>query len=182
MPSPAVAVDDPRDARRLTLTGLLYEVMSGLNARLLPQLAEHGLTDVEFAVLLRLARSPHHRLRMSDLTAQTSLTNSGITRVVDRLSHDGLVRREASPTDRRSIYAVITDEGMNRLEAALPGHLELVHHWLVRPLPESDVAKFEGILRVLRDGLRPEATAGAEDEVSAMALLDLSERAGCEVS
>lgn len=168
MRSMPVAVENLLDAQRLTLTGLLYEVMSGLDARLLPQLAEHGMTDVEFGVLLRLARSPHQRLRMSDLTAQTSLTNSGITRVVDRLAREGLVRREASPTDRRSIYAVITEDGRCRLEAALPGHLELVSRWLVDPLSEADLVKLEKILRDLRDVLRPGATAGAVEDVSDM--------------
>lgn len=174
MPTLDVAVDDLLAAERLTLTGLFYEVMSGLHAKLMPQLAEHGMTDVEFGVLLRLSRSPHSRLRMSDLTAQTSLTNSGITRVVDRLSRDGLVRREASPTDRRSIYAVITPDGMERLRAALPGHLELVQRWLVDPLPEADVARLIATLRVIRDRVRPEATAGAEDDDSELSSADLA--------
>ncbi len=78
-----VKVDDDR----LTLMGLLVEVMAGVEAAVGIQLTEHGLTQVEFGVLVRLSRSSRQRLRMSDLTAQTSLTNSGITRVVDRLSH-----------------------------------------------------------------------------------------------
>ena len=64
-----------------------------------------------FEVLLRLARTPGGRLRMSDLAAQTTLTASGLTRVVDRLEDAGLVKREACPTDRRSTYAVLTAEG-----------------------------------------------------------------------
>ena len=157
-------VDDLLRAERLTLMGLLYEAMHGVGAKLWPQLAEHGLTEAEFGVLLRLARSPHRRLRMSDLTAQTSLTNSGITRVVDRLSRDGLVRREASPTDRRSIYAVISELGLERLEAALPGHLELIGLWIVDPLTEPELLALSGALRKIRDLARPEATAGAYDD------------------
>ena len=45
---------------------------------------------------------------MTDLAAQTSLTTSGITRVVDRLVERGLVTRQACATDRRTTYAVIT--------------------------------------------------------------------------
>lgn len=156
-------VEDLLRAERLTLMGLLVEVMSGLGAKLWPQLGEHGLTDAEFGVLLRLARSPQRRLRMSDLTAQTSLTNSGITRVVDRLERDGLVRRKASEHDRRSIYAVLDDAGMRRVEETLPGHLELVQRWLVDPLSPAEVAAFGTALRKLRDEVRPDATAGADD-------------------
>ena len=55
-----------------------------------------------FEVLIRLARTPGQRLRMSDLAAQTTLSASGLTRAVDRLEAAGLVDREACPTDRRS--------------------------------------------------------------------------------
>ena len=42
-------------------------------------------------MLIRLARSPGSQLRMTDLAAQTSLSTSGVTRVVDRMERDGLV-------------------------------------------------------------------------------------------
>ena len=73
-----------------------------------------------FEVLIRLARSPEHRLRMTDLAAQTILSPSGLTRAVDRLVEAGLVEREACPTDRRSTYAVLTPEGERRVLKALP--------------------------------------------------------------
>ena len=84
---------------------------------------------------------------MTDLTAQTSLTSSGITRVVDRLVDRGLVGREACPTDRRSTYAVITGAGQQRLDAALPGHLELVERWLLGPLDAEQRRALEAALR-----------------------------------
>ncbi len=154
-----VEVDD----ERLTLMGLLVEVMAGVEGATGAQLAEHGLTWVEFGVLVRLSRSPRQRLRMSDLTAQTSLTNSGITRVVDRLSTAGLARREASPSDRRCTYAVLTPVGLERVEAALPGHLEVVRRWLVSPLTPSQLDGFVDSLRTVRDELRPDALAGADE-------------------
>src|SRR4051794_20121004 len=106
---------NPTDDERLTVMGLLAETWAGLTAKTAAQLAEHGLGDVEFEVLLRLARSPEGSLRMSDLSAQTSLTSSGITRVVDRLVHMGSVHRRACTADRRTTYAVITDAGRERL-------------------------------------------------------------------
>ena len=93
--------DDPR----ITAIGLFAEAFTGLSARFAAQLAGHKLSPVEFEVLMRLARSPGHELRMTDLAAQTSLSTSGVTRVVDRMERDGLLRRRACPTDRRSSYA-----------------------------------------------------------------------------
>ena len=62
----------------------------------------------EFEVLMRIARTPGLGLRMSDLAAQTLLTTSGITRVVDRLERDAPGRAARScPTDRRGSLAAI---------------------------------------------------------------------------
>jgi MarR family 2-MHQ and catechol resistance regulon transcriptional repressor len=151
----------PADDERLTVMGLLAETWAGLTALTAAQLAEHGLGDMEFEVLLRLARSPEGRLRMTDLAAQTSLTSSGITRVVDRLVQAGSLSREACTTDRRTTYAVLSDAGRERLGAALPGHIELLERWVVGPLTPEALASFVECLRVLRDGVRPCAEAGA---------------------
>lgn len=150
---------------RITAIGLFAEAFAGLNARFNVQLAEYQLAPVEFEVLLRLARSPRERLRMTDLSAQTSLTTSGITRVIDRLDRNGLVRREACATDRRSSYAVITSAGRCRLDAVLPGHLALIEEWFTGRLSADQLAAVLGGLRVVRDAVRPDAAAGATMEM-----------------
>src|SRR3954449_2431058 len=114
--------------------GLFAEAYVGLSTRFAAQLERNRLSPVEFEVLMRLARTPGRRLRMTDLAAQTSLSTSGVTRVVDRMDRDGLICREACASDRRSSYAVLTDPGLARLEEVLPGHLELVQQWFVGQL------------------------------------------------
>ena len=151
---------------RITAIGLLLETVGGLNARFAAQYAEHGLDPVEFEVLVRLARSPGRALRMSDLAAQTLLTSSGITRVVDRLEKDKLVERRACTTDRRGSFAAITRAGLARLDAVLPGHLELVERWFTGQLSDGQLDAFLDALRVVRDAVRPEATAGANQPAS----------------
>ncbi len=154
------------DDRRITAFGLFVEAYSGLTSRFAAQFDEHGLSAVEFEVLLRLARSPEHRLRMSDLAAQTSLSTSGVTRVVDRMERDGLVCRSACPSDRRSSYAVITQAGLARLDETLPGHLRLIEEWFTGQLdPRQLDALLEG-LRLVRDAVHPGATAGSDEQVS----------------
>lgn len=78
----------------------------------------HQLRLASYGVLLRLARAPASRLRMSELAALTPLTFSGVSRMVDRLERDGLVRREASAEDGRVACATLTSEGAARLQAA----------------------------------------------------------------
>jgi DNA-binding MarR family transcriptional regulator len=153
----AASYDDPR----ITAVGLLMETVGGLNARLAVQYAEHDLSAVEFEVLLRLRRSPKQQLRMTDLALQTMLTTSGITRVIDRLERDGLVERSACPTDRRGSLATITEAGAERLDAVLPGHLELLERWFTGQLTEVQLGGLLDGLRTVRDAVRPGATAGA---------------------
>lgn len=152
--------DDPR----ITATGLFAEAYAGLTARFAAQYAEHHLSAVEFEVLLRLARSPGQRLRMTDLAAQTSLSTSGVTRVVDRMERADLVRRTACPTDRRSSYAVITETGLARLNKVLPGHLELIDRWFTGVLGPDELEALMHGLRTVRDAVRPDATAGAASQ------------------
>jgi DNA-binding MarR family transcriptional regulator len=101
---------------------------------------------------------------MTDLTAQTSLTNSGVTRVVDRLVDRGLVARQACETDRRTTFAVVTAHGQALLAQILPAHLDFIETWLLQPLrAEGDeaLAAFEQALRRVRDHVVPCATAGS---------------------
>ena len=61
----------------------------------------HGMTSIEFEAMLRVARSPDHRMSMSQLADQMVLTSGGVTRLIDRLAAGGLVARVACPADRR---------------------------------------------------------------------------------
>jgi MarR family 2-MHQ and catechol resistance regulon transcriptional repressor len=147
---------------RLTAMGLFAEAYGGLTSKMSAQLAQHGLGEVDFEVLMRLVRTPGGLLRMGDLSAQTSLTTSGVTRVVDRLAQAGLVCRRACPSDRRSTFAVVTDQGREKVAQVLPGHLELIERWLTGPLTDDQRLALLEALRLVRDRVRPDATAGAD--------------------
>jgi MarR family 2-MHQ and catechol resistance regulon transcriptional repressor len=149
--------DDPR----FTAMGLFAEAYTGLTTRFAAQFEEHRLSSVEFEVLMRLARSPGRRLRMTDLAAQTTLSTSGVTRVVDRMDRDGLVCREACSSDRRSSYAVITAPGLTRLDEVIPGHLALVQQWFIGQLEPEQLDILLESLRTVRDAVHPCATAGS---------------------
>lgn len=149
-------LEDPR----ITAMGLFVEAYSGLNARLNVQFAEHGLGNVDFEVLVRLARSPGGQLRMTDLAAQTGLSTSGVTRVVDRLERDGLATRRACPTDRRGSFTVIAPAGLAKMHEVLPGHLALIDEWFTGRLSPEELTALLSGLRRIRDAVRPEATSG----------------------
>jgi DNA-binding MarR family transcriptional regulator len=77
------------------------------------RLAEAGLPSLDvYDVLLTLENADNGRLRMSALAEQVMLSRSGITRLVDRLEKEGLLKRHDCPSDRRATYAVITEKGL----------------------------------------------------------------------
>ena len=153
-------LNDPR----LTAVGLFMEAHLGLTAKLARRFAEYELSETEYEVLLRLARTPGGRLRMSDLSAQTSLSTSGITRVVDRLERAGLTERKSCDTDRRGTWAQLTDAGMERVVSVLGPHLEDVEEWFTGRLTKDQLSAMTEALRIIRDAVHPDAVAGVPAE------------------
>lgn len=146
----------------LTAMGLLFEANAGIRAAVSPSLEEqHGLAGQRFEVLLRLVRSPSHRLRMTDLAKQTTLTASGLTRVVDRLVDEGLIERTQCSSDRRGYFAELTPAGEARVLAALPDHLAQLREILHAAFSPDEIPVFYALMRRLRDAVHPGATSGS---------------------
>jgi DNA-binding MarR family transcriptional regulator len=93
--------------------------------------AATGMPLAWYDVLLQLAEAPEHRLRMAELADRVLLSRSGLTRLIDRLETEGLVRREPSSEDARGMFTVLTASGYRRLRDAAPVHLAgIQRHWL----------------------------------------------------
>jgi DNA-binding MarR family transcriptional regulator len=147
-----VTGDDVLDDRRLTTVGMLFESAAGLRRIFEQRLASDSeLSNQAFDVLIRLARTPGHRLRMSELAGQTSLTPSGLTRSVDRLEQAGMVVRETCPEDRRGAFAVLTPRGQNVMDRAIPYHIAHIDEVLEGVLTVDEERCLSELLRKLRD-------------------------------
>jgi DNA-binding MarR family transcriptional regulator len=85
--------------------------------------AAHGLTLSDFDVLVQLYYAPERALRRVDIARAVLLTASGITRLLDGLERAGWVEKRACETDARVSYAVLTDAGLEKFEAARRSHL-----------------------------------------------------------
>ena len=128
---------------------LTHARLSGqLDAELM---AAHGLPLRSYEVLLFLNDSPGGDMRMSELADSALLSRSGLTRLVDRLERDGLVRRESCPGDARGMNAVITPAGRRRFAAARQTHLEGVRRRFLEPLSEQEQRTLAGLWERLGD-------------------------------
>jgi DNA-binding MarR family transcriptional regulator len=101
--------------------------------------ASHGLSLHEYEVLLVLADAPDERLRMSDLAAAVLLSQSGLTRLVDRLVREGSVERVRCEEDRRGHWAALTGAGGARFEAARVVHRAGVRARFLDRLEQADL-------------------------------------------
>ena len=96
--------------------------------------------------MVRLSEAPQHRLRMSELGACVANSPSRLSQRIDRMARRGLVCREPDANDGRVALVCLTDEGLERLAAAAPGHVDEVRRVFIDRLTQSDIAALARIL------------------------------------
>jgi DNA-binding MarR family transcriptional regulator len=114
-----------------------------LNAQLV---ADHGLTLSDYGALLQLAWAPDRRMRRVDLADKVLLTASGITRLLDGLEGSGFVERAACDTDRRVVYAVLTEAGLEKLREAAGSHVAQIESLFGSRLGDDELETLVGLL------------------------------------
>jgi DNA-binding MarR family transcriptional regulator len=116
-------------------------------------LARSGLSLEEFDVLVHLAPAPSGTLPLHELTASMvvadGLSRSGITRLLDRMDGDGLIRRTVSTRDRRRFDVTLTPQGRRRFEQVWPEHAEGIGRYFAEPLAQHDISELSKILATL---------------------------------
>ena len=107
----------------------------------------HGLGVSEFEVLDRLAESGRRDIRAQELAEAVHLSQSALSRLIDRLETGGLVERCLCGEDRRGIYVTLTPAGRDRHAEAAPTHREV----LASVLPAGLIAPWGASARETRD-------------------------------
>lgn len=121
-----------------------------VHAALLKQLdaeleAAHNLPLSSYAVLMALRAAPGGRLRMADLAERALLSRSGMTRLVDRVERQELLKRCSCSDDARGCYAVLTEKGAALLDRARPTHLDGVRVRFLAHLDAEDLERLAAI-------------------------------------
>ena len=91
-----------------------------LNSAMFARVTEHtGLPESSFQVLGYLLHQPGHSAPMSHLARHLEFSTAGITKVTDRLTQQGLLKRHPCPSDRRVVFAVLTADGITAARRAV---------------------------------------------------------------
>ncbi|MGO1560623.1 MAG: MarR family winged helix-turn-helix transcriptional regulator [Actinomycetaceae bacterium] len=138
--APAAASDAPvlpAPARRdsgLRLTSQTWEGLLRAEVSLMRAFEAAGdfdpLSKTEYDVLFILAVAPDRRLRLRDLNEHVLMAQPSLSRMADRLTAAGYVRRERVPDDARGTNLVLTDAGLAVQRSIARRHVRTIHREL----------------------------------------------------
>ena len=97
----------------------------------------------------------HEDISISSLSAKTSLANTTLTSMLDRMENSGLIVRKPDPADRRSRLIALTDKAK-----ALQHDYDLVSQQMNERyyigFTESEIRRFEAYLQRVLENLEKE--------------------------
>ena len=125
--------------------------------------ATHGMPLVEYEVLFKLHLAGG-ALRMSELAAVALLSRSGLSRIIDVLVAQRLVRRTSDPEDGRAIIASLTTAGRTRLQAARRSHSRKVRELLLDRLTTEQKATLATTWSLVLAGLDEQDGSGVDGD------------------
>jgi len=106
--------------------GVLFATSRVLRVAEVDLIAKAGFPLTWLDILAQLYDAGDDGLRMQELQERSLFTRSGLTRLVDRMEAEGLVRREAVSGDRRGVRVVLTPDGRRRHTEAFVEHLQVI--------------------------------------------------------
>ncbi len=119
-------------------------------ARVDEALKPWSLTFARYEVLVLLTFSKEGVLPLGKMGDRLMLHQASVTNLIDRLEHQGFVRRVPHPTDRRTTLAELTPEGRAIVDDATEAVVEASIG--VTELSRRDQQDLHRILRKLRSG------------------------------
>ncbi len=142
MPQPSKSVVDAWIALNRVQRHVLDAIEADLKSAQLPPL-------VWYDVLLELQREPGGRLRQSSLERRMLFPQYQISRLIDRLEREKLVRRERCVEDARAHWVAISEKGLALRQRMWPLYAAAIQRHLGERLSDHDAARIAEALRKL---------------------------------
>ncbi|MFJ4203873.1 MarR family winged helix-turn-helix transcriptional regulator [Streptomyces sviceus] len=130
------------------------EVNRLLTYQLERDLQPFGLTMNDYEILVNLSESEGVRMRMSDLASATLQSKSRLSHQITRMENADLVRRENCESDRRGLYAVLTEHGMETMKKVAPYHVASVRRHFIDLVPTESLRELDKALKPIAEHLR----------------------------
>ena len=150
---------------------IVTRAVAAAQRRTLDRIEAAGLPGQWFAALHLLLHSPDHRLSMSRIARDLSMTTGGFTKLADRLGREGLIDRRNASGDRRMIFAVLTPKGLDIAQRSSADYEAAVHEHVVSVISAERLSAVAQVMRVL-DAAEHEATESADTDVELAVIQD----------
>lgn len=138
-----------------TSIGFLVKRCGGLMSQLAERrFAAERVSFTQWMVIANLGR--FERLTATALSAETCHDLGALTRIVDDLEAEGLVRRERTERDRRVVEITLTPEGRRYLQAGKRLVVELLNS-LAEPFSRQELETLITLLQRMMARLQKEA-------------------------
>lgn len=130
---------------------LMNRIMGRYNASLREEMADLGLTTPKMRALAVLSVVEGPLIR--ELSVLTVVEQSTLSRALEQLTTDGLIRRETDPADSRAVRVFITDAGRAAFETLWP-HMADAQARMFRGIPEDERRNFVATLQKMLANIR----------------------------
>jgi DNA-binding MarR family transcriptional regulator len=142
-------------SRAHELWALVVESLRGWEDRVNEAAAAIGLSPVSAWALVQL--DPYHPISQKELAARLHCNPSTVVDPTDRLEENGLVIRQANPTDRRVNVLIVTPRGRQVRDELIARLFEPPEAF--RRLPAQEQTRFRDVMLAAVTGTRLPAPA-----------------------
>lgn len=140
---------DIEQADALKLFVILSKAYKNVMDLAVKDMKKHGLSPSEFTILEVLYNKG--RFPLQQIGEKILITSGSVTYNIDKLEKRELLRRVPSPSDRRVIYAEITDTGRALFDRIFPEHAAAVQQ-IMSGLTTEETALASELLKKLGKG------------------------------
>ena len=158
MPSTRWLDDDEQDAW-MALAAMMFTLPTAFDSQLQ---RDEDLTLADYMVLAMLSDRGSSAIRMTELAAASSTSQSRLSRIVARLEASGYVTRSMASDDRRAVVAQLTPVGRKKMENAAPGHVETVRELVIDRLTPEQLISLASIGRSVLGSACPTSSSVRE--------------------
>ncbi|MFI2563377.1 MarR family winged helix-turn-helix transcriptional regulator [Paenarthrobacter sp. NPDC018779] len=116
----------------------------------------------EYDVLFTLSRCPSGQLRQNEINDKVLLSQSSLSRLIDRLEKRGLVERTAAPDDGRGVLLSLTEAGRELQKSIGREHVRDIAHLVAPALTAEEQRELLRLTEKLRASVAGHPAAGGK--------------------
>ncbi|MCS4276444.1 DNA-binding MarR family transcriptional regulator [Mycetocola sp. BIGb0189] len=128
----------------------LFRAQVGIMRRLSEDFPMGGLTMNEYDVMFTLSRQPGRKAKLRDLNRLVLLSQPSVSRLIDKLSAEGFVTKEADPDDRRGMIITLTEEGFSAYRPVARAHMRTIESIIGGALSPAEIESMFALTEKLR--------------------------------